>query len=85
MGPAAAGAVRSAVLRWWAVVLAVGTVVATMIEPVPDGPQAVERTPVLIGVIGDVTLVLLFVAFEVLPILRTRDNWTISALRRLWY
>ncbi|WP_131772490.1 esterase/lipase family protein [Candidatus Protofrankia datiscae] len=22
---------------------------------------------------------------EVLPILRTRDNWTISALRRLWY
>ncbi|KLL11913.1 hypothetical protein FrCorBMG51_07680 [Protofrankia coriariae] len=37
-----------------------------MIEPVPDGPQAVDRTPVLIGAIGDVTLVLLFVAFVAL-------------------
>ncbi len=57
----AVGAIRPALLRWWAVVLAVGVVVATMLEPVPDGPQA-DQTPVLIDVIGNVTLVLLFAA-----------------------
>ncbi len=64
--PAAAGAVRPVLLRWWAVVLAVGVTVATMIEPVPDGPHAADSTPAWIGAIGDVTLILLFTAFVAL-------------------